>query len=467
MRVPDHVNALETTPINPFHNPWREQSPWRIIRPLTLAFLATSIAAVIGPNFLLATLCKHHYDGHEGIDPDTLVDTNPLCQISEIQMLAAVNQSRLNFFKNFTALIVFPRLCALSDRKGRKPVLKVAAVLTLLSLTLQWSVQHFWRFFPVPTFILAGCMDLSPVIFQLGVLAIADSTSRRTVLTSYLFAASYLCQALGSYMGSELAKRGLSGLAFIYVPLYLAFTVWTSFVSETLPHSERVKATEGYNECTDTKRKTLAYYGNPLQPLSALLSPAHRRLKIAMVVFAVASALEGTFYQTSRYITLLYVEYRFKWGSVELGKMQAACAAVSLAMVCLAPFILRSLEKRRNPVTHDIYVLRTAAFWTAAMATLKALASSATPFVVAHVLIGLRSIADSPHKSVAVALAPTSAAGQVLGAVEMAVTLVKIPASSFLVEVYSWTVYDNAQAVLWIICFGEWLAFVFFLALWV
>lgn len=467
MRVPDPTNALETTPLNPFHNPWREQSPWRIIRPLSLAFLATAIAGVIGPNFLLATLCKHYYDGREGLDPDTLTDSNPLCQIAHLQVLASTNQSRLNLFKNLTALIVFPRLCAWSDRRGRKPILKIAAAITLVSLTLQWCVQHFWRLFPVPTFILAGCLDFSPVVFQLGVLAIADSTCRRTVNTSYLFVSAYLFQALGSYIGSELAKRGLPSLAAIYVPIYSIFFIWTWFVSETLPYSERDKATETHNEKTDTRKKTLLYYGNPLQPLSALLSPAHRRIKIAMVIFAVACALEGTFYQTSQYVTLLYVEYRFKWGSIQLGKMQAATAAVSLVMVCVAPFILRVLEKRRNPVTQDIYVLRAAAFWTAALATIKALAGSVTPFVVAHVLIGLRAVADSPHKSVAVALAPSAAAGQVLGALEMAVTLLKIPASTFLVRLYSWTVDTNPAAVLWIICFGEWLAFTFFLALWV
>ncbi|AOW04599.1 major facilitator superfamily domain-containing protein [Yarrowia lipolytica] len=467
MSVPDPTNALETTPLNPFHNPWREQSPWRIIRPLSVAFLATAIAGVIGPNFLLATLCKHYYDGREGLDPDSLTISNPLCQISHLQVQAGTNQSRLNLCRNVVALIVFPRLSAWSDRRGRKPILKIAAGFTLVSLTLQWCVQHFWRWFPVPTFILAGCLDLSAVVFQLGVLAIADSTCRRTVNTSYLFVASYLFTALGSYVGSELAKRGLSTLAAVYVPLYLVFFIWTWFVSETLPYSERDKATEVHNEKTDSRRKTLLYYGNPLQPLAALLSPAHRRIKIAMVIFAAACALEDTFYQTSQYVTLLYIEYRFKWTSIQLGKMQAASAAVSLVMVCIAPFILRELEKRRNPVTQDIHVLRTAAFWTASLATIKALAGSVAPFVVAHVLLGLRAVADSPHKSVAMALAPSAAAGQVLGALEMAVTLVKIPASTVLVRMYSWTVYTNPAAVLWIICFGEWIAFAFFLALWV
>lgn len=467
MLVPDPTNALETTPLNPFHNPWREQSPWRIIKPLSLAFLATSIAAVIGPNFLLANLCKHYYDGREGLDPDTLVETNPLCQIVQLQVLASTNQSRMNFFKNVVAVIVFPRLSAWSDRRGRKPVLKVAAFVTLLSLILQWSVQKWWRVFPVPTFIVAACLDLSPVVFQLGVLAIADSTCRRTVNTSYLFVSAYLFQTLGSYLGSELAKQGLSFLGLVYIPIYLAFVIWTWFVSETLPYSERDKATEGYNEKTDTRKKTLLYYGNPLQPLTALLSPAHRRIKISMIIFAIACALEGTFYQTSRYVSSLYLVYKFQWGSIELGKMYSAMAAVSLVTVCITPFVLRVLERRRNPVTHDIYVLRTAAFWTAALATLQALAGSVTPFVVAHVLVGLRAVADSPHKSVAVALAPSAAAGQVLGALEMAVTLVKIPASTFLVRLYSWTVDTNPAAVLWIICFGEWVAFCFFLALWV
>ncbi|KAG5359343.1 hypothetical protein CJU90_4085 [Yarrowia sp. C11] len=467
MRVPDPTNALETTPLNPFHNPWREQSPWRIIRPLSLAFLATAIAGVIGPNFLVATVCKQYYNGREGLDPDSLTDSNPLCQISQIQMQAGANQNRLQIARNVVALLIFPRLCAWSDRRGRKPVLKIAAAVTLLSLTLQWTIQHFWRRFPVSTFILAGSLDLSPVVFQLGVLAIADSTCRRTVNTSYLFVAAYVFQALGSYLGSELAKRGLPILATVYIPLYIVFSVWTWFVSETLPYSERDKASEVHSEKTDTRKKTLLYYGNPLQPLTALLSPAHRRIKIAMVIFAVACALEGSFYQTSQFVTLLYMEYRFKWDTVELGKMQNAAAAVALATVCLAPFLFREMEKRRNPVTHDIYVLRSAAFWTAAVATIKALAGSATPFVTAHVLLGLRAVAVAPHKSVAVALAPSAAAGQVLGALEMAVTLVKIPTSSFFMSLYSWTVDTNPAAVLWIICFGEWVAFVLFLLLWV
>lgn len=331
-------------------------------------------------------MCKRYLADQALLDPTTpyspirLGEENPQCgKIPEVQRNVATFMLMISVITGALSAVSAPRLGALSDRFGRKPILAIASgggivmeVVTIFAANFPDVVSYKWL-------LLGAAFDGLCGSFTLGGLMSHSYTSdctppsRRAVAIGYLHACLFGGMALGPLLAGFLVKATGQLLSMFYVALvcHIIFIMFILFVlPESLSKRNRSLAREkhakqhlvlvaeeeallersGHGISSDASptwtrrlhRNFIINFAalrrwNPLEPLKILMptgpgaGPARRNLIVLATIDAILLATAIS----SGQVILLYIEFLFGWGNFETSILISGMSMVRVAVLTL------------------------------------------------------------------------------------------------------------------------------------
>ncbi|KAK9238108.1 major facilitator superfamily domain-containing protein [Lipomyces kononenkoae] len=455
-----------------------QNSKWWKLRPsiylLLPALLVLTIAegALIAPslNVLFSLVCRAHYMQPDEVQAKDDIDRD--CQTAEVHATVSRFTMIILLLQGLMSALVSPKLGALSDRFGRRPILAIAAIGPVFSSTILVAAikstsphAYIWMLL-LP--ILPGLTGSWATVRLTANAYATDCTP--PLKRAYVFGLFQACLLLGQAIGP-----GLGGLVIQYTGdlvsgIYLALVMQIAFglfvffiLPESLSQEKIVDAQEVLriaSEFAAAEPRDLRYYVrhvNILKPLKELWPTDGTRLVIKKNILAL-TAISTIFHGTGIGVIvslLLYAEYIFHWTTAETGffiSLTSMSRVISLLVVL--PAITYFYKRRHGHAQHevgasksDIFIIKIALVGEIASYLLMASATNGIEFALGGTL-GAFGILESPIiKSAITKHVPAEKTGAVLGAVSLVESLSEVLAPIVFSNIYASTVGYYPKAI--------------------
>lgn len=362
---------------------WKTPSVYWLVGPYALFMLAYGGTLVPKFNLILSLVCRRYLADQALLDPSisytpiSLGDDNPQCgQIPEVQRMVASFTLMVSVIVGALSAFSAPRLGAMSDIVGRKPILIIAScggivmeIATILAAKFPDVVSYKWLLLGAAADGLSGSITLGGIMSQ-SYTSDCTAPSRRAVSIGYLHACLFGGMALGPLLAGFLVKATGELLFMFYIALG-CHIFFIFFIMLVLPESlskrtrqlsrekhakqQRIRDAEdealleslgqsGDDDATPWLRSLRRRYTialatfrrwNPLEPLKILMptgpgtAPARRNLIILAVIDA---CLLATMISSGQ-VVLLYIVYMFKWGNFETSLLVSGMSMVRVVVL--------------------------------------------------------------------------------------------------------------------------------------
>ncbi|KAI8885430.1 MFS general substrate transporter [Backusella circina FSU 941] len=438
--------------------PKKDASAWMIIAPLF--FITFGFGALYAPmvEFYTVVFCNRYYDAQN--TDLTLEIPMEKCTIPQVQAVVSQFQAIIMFLTYGTTLVVASFYGALSDRKGRRLIFKIAAVGNMILMVAYIVTIKYQSVFGISLLFIApvirGFMAGDTVFFAATQAYISDCTTptKRTLVFSQMMSATFLGASLGPSAASFLIKGSGSiiSIFYIFLLLNLCFFLYVAFV---LPESNELK--------TITERggdtKTLLQRLNIFAALHILYRtrPTYTKrwtpiIAILVQFFSSVVALPPV---------LLYAMLKFGWTSFEGGFYVSIVSFSKLGITLfLVPFLSKLYHKHktttpesedgddtsmkedeaRQSIRFDTWMIRAGVIAETGCFILSGLAQTSFQFTGAGVIHAFAVLAHPSLKSLLIAMVKPSEVGELLGAVAVIEAFSMVVSQLTINSLYSATV---------------------------
>ena len=435
-------------------------------------------------DLIISLVCEEYFSEMSLRDPSfammpvILGEDNPQCRIPEVQALVSKFTLYCNLAAGILSAIVSPKMGVLSDRYGRKWMLVITVLGTLLCEAVIVMVATCPDTFSVNWILLGYTFDglggsfIAAIALSLAYASDCTPPDKRNVAFGYFHGCLFCGIAIGPILAGYIVKATGHILSIFYIALALhcVFLLFLFFIiPESLSKERQLRAREksestGIDE-QQTLSKKLMYAikfltgTKLLQPLAILwptgegTNPAVRR-NLALLA-AVDTMMFGVA-MGSITIVLLYVNYMFGWSTLK------SSAFVSIANTCrvftllvLLPVASRILRGPRSSSVQrlsgcdnlDLGIIRTAVFFDLLGYIGYSTVRSGTLFILCGAIAAVGGMGSPALQAALTKHVPPDRTGQVLGAMGLLHAVARVVAPTIFNLVYAWTVGKYTQTV--------------------
>ena len=447
----------------------------------TLAFGGTLVPRI---NLIVSLVCKEYFSERSLRDPSfammpvILGDDNPQCRIPEVQSLVSKFTLYCNLISGLLAAIVSPKMGALSDRYGRKSMLGVTVLGTLLceivivvvarcpdTLSINWLLLGY-------AFDGLGGSFIAAMALSFAYASDCTSPDKRNVGFGYFQGSLFSGIAIGPIFAGYIVKATGQLLSVFYVAVgaHGAFLLFLLFiVPESLSKERQIRAREksefvGAGE-QQTFQKRLSYVielftgTELLKPLAILwptgegTNPAVRRN------LALLAAVDTTMFgiaMSSMTVVIIYVNYMFGWGTFESSAYVSVvniCRVFTLLVILpVASRVLRgprssSVQRHSGCDNIDLGIIRTAIFFDLLGYIGYSTARTGNLFILFGAIASVGGMGSPTLQSSLTKHVPPDRTGQVLGAMGLLHASARVVAPTIFNLIYAQTVGKFTQTV--------------------
>lgn len=459
--------------------PWyKRPSIFWLLGPFFL--VACAFGGIITPklNLILELICKQYISERQIMDPGfTMVPVdfnngdNDQCRIPEVQARVAEFTLLGSLIAGLLSAITSPKLGALSDRYGRKRILVLTSLGTVIGEVITICAATYPETFPVNLLLLSYAVDGLTGSF---IVAMAISNSYATDCTppaqrNVAFGYFHGCLFTGIAIGPIVAGYVVEATGKIVMIFYVLLAVHTFFVTfvalfvpESLTKKRQMLAREKYNQDYQRNGPTTDWVRslNLLQPLTVLWptgpgsSPALRRnlfflAAVDTIVFGVAMG--------SLTVIVIYTNYMFGWKTFESGRfLSIVNASRVFGLVVVMPILTRLVRGRPNQQdrdkndgcdTFDLMIVRFSVFIDTLGYVGYSLARSGPMMILSGVVAALGGMGAPTLQSALTKHVPAGQTGQLLGASGLLHALARVVAPTVFNAIYAATVGKFTQTV--------------------
>ncbi|KAK4561734.1 hypothetical protein LTR86_004413 [Recurvomyces mirabilis] len=462
------------------HLPWyRRPSVLWMLGPFLLMTLAFGGSIPPKINLTLELICRQYISERQLADPAfTMVPVdfgsgdNDQCRIPEVQSRVAIFTLWGSLLAGVFSAITSPKLGALSDRYGRKPILIFTSIGTICAEIITIFAALYPETFPVDLLLVGYAIDGLFGSFIVA-MAIANSYAAdctppqlRNVAFGYFHGCLFSGLALGPILAGYLVKW-TGHIVVVYYILLAVHTFFVLFIGFAVPESLSKKRQFASRE---KHRKELAQLGpasdwvwwgrqvNLLEPLK-ILWPTGRhsssKLRWNLIVLAAVDTIAFGVAMGSMTLVLIYTNYQFGWKTFESSRfMSIVNSSRVFCLIVVLPLITRLVRgkvdaKKKNTGSDgfDLTVIRVAILFDTLGYLGYALSRDAGLFMLSGVVAAIGGIGSPTLQSALTKHVPADQTGQLLGASGLLHALARVVAPTAFNAIYSATVGKYTQTV--------------------
>ncbi|CAD6566672.1 MAG: hypothetical protein ASARMPRED_000102 [Alectoria sarmentosa] len=461
---------------------WNKPSVFWLLPPYFLFTLAYGGTLVPRINLILSLICEEYFSEKSLHDPSfqmmpiILGGENPQCRIPEIQSLVAKFTLYCNLVSGLLSAIVSPKLGALSDRYGRKWMISVTIIGSILCEIVIVVVARYPDIFSVNWILLGYAFDglggsfIAAMALSFAYASDCTAPDKRNVVFGYYHGCLFCGIAIGPILAGYIVKATGQLLSIFYIALgaHSAFLLFLLFViPESLSQKRQLHAREksefvGAGE-QQVLSEWLSYTIQPLtnmfKPLAILwptgagTNPAVRRN------LAFLAAVDTTMFGVamgSLAVVIIYIEYEFGWGILETS------AFVSIVNICrvftllvILPVTSRILRGLQSNVEQrlsgcdsiDLGIIRTAIFFDLLGYIGYATVRTGSLFIICGAIASIGGMGSPSLQAALTKHVPPDRTGQVLGAMGLLHASARVVAPTIFNLIYAKTVGKFTQTV--------------------
>ncbi|EME45406.1 hypothetical protein DOTSEDRAFT_71208 [Dothistroma septosporum NZE10] len=471
---------------------WKRPSMFWMIGPFFI--LACAFGGIITPklNLILELVCREYMaenmsrvPGFTMVPVDFNGGDNSQCRIPEVQSRASMFTLWGSVIAGILSAVSSPRLGALSDRYGRKPILITTSIGTVLGEVIFIAAAMYPESFPVPWLLFSYALDGLTGSFILA-LSISNAyatdctpPNMRNVAFGYFHGCLFTGIALGPILAGYIVKwTGRIVIVFyILTTVHLAFIVFVLLVvPESLSRKRREKAQQKHDLAQTSNGPNWDWINalrnlNLLAPLKILYPTGpgtSSALRRNLIVLAAVDTIVFGVAMGSLSVVVLYVNYQFGWTTFESGRfMTIVNSSRVLCLIVILPIVTRlvrgkvdpSQQKNKGCDRFDLGVIRFAIFFDTLGFLGYALSRTGEPFILSGVVAAVGGIGSPTVSSSLTKHVPADQVGQLLGATGLLHALARVVAPAVFNAIYSATVGNFTQTVFVCLCATFGLAF--------
>ncbi len=462
-------------------------------------FSALAFGGIIVPrlNLVLSLICREYLEEQAALHPGftfvpvILSGDNPQCSsIPEVNALATRFTLYTGLISGILAAITSPKIGALSDRFGRKPLLILttvgslsAEIIAILTARYPDQFHYSWQLAGAVadgvcgSFITGWAMTHSYA---------TDCTppAKRAVAFGYLHACLFGGIALGPLFAAFIISWTKELLSIFYSALicHLFFLLYIIFVlPESLSPKRQLAAREKYRieknaSSGDSKIYSSLKSANILGPLKILYptgpgSSAQVRANL-LLLSAVDTIIFGAA-MGAMTVVIYYSMFQFKWQEYETNlfvSIANSCRVFALVIVLpVLNYVVRIRPRNRarresgiTPVQRnsgsdnlDLWTIRASVIFEILGYGGYALVRSGELFIMCGIFASLGGIGSPTLQSALTKHVPQDRTGQLLGATGLLHALARVVCPTVFSLIYAGTVGSFPQLVFWVLaaCF--------------
>ncbi|KAJ9484385.1 hypothetical protein VN97_g8999 [Penicillium thymicola] len=457
------------------HLPWyrRPSIEWILVPYLVLALI---YGGIISPkiNLIVDLVCRQHL-----ADPSSVLATasafgdgahHDLCRTPEVSQRVSLFMLLGDLLGAILPAIVSPRLGALSDLYGRKPILIIGSLgsmcgemVTILAASYRDTINVNWMLL---SFSLDGITGSAILAMAMVNTYAADCVPahRRSTAFGYFHGCACIGIALGPILAGCVVKWSGSIVPVFWVMLG-AHVCCALFVLFFVPESVSKRRQEKAREkaaLAKTEGASFMQHLNPLtllEPLKVLYptgpgsTPALRR---NLVVLAAMDTIMFGLSIGSANVLLIYVNYQFGWGTFETGRYLTIVNSTRVAfLMVILPAITHVVRGRgyghdasnKGCDLFDLSIVRTGIVLETSGWVGYSLAGRGELFTLSGIVGAAGSVSSPALQSALTQHVPSSQTGQLLGASGLLHALAQIVTPVIFNAVFAATVGKFTQAV--------------------
>ncbi|KAF9962887.1 hypothetical protein BGZ65_007342 [Modicella reniformis] len=353
------------------HLPWNKRpSVFWLLPIFGLAWISSGMLFSSQGQFQASLLCREYLNRHtsnttllasEGI---VSVAMRPAagCQIPEIQAFTARFMGLTEILNGIGATFSIGYYSSLSDRHGRKVIMILAFIATLLHLCAFVAMDMFWDQIGLPLMIIDGFVNgllgTGNLLQTIALAYTADCTdpANRSAAFSWVHAALFVGLGVGPYLGGSIVRATGTVLMLLYTDMIITTTclfLTVLLIPESLPakqsdHVKRLyetfkKRTSSAEDTTTTLQERVAWHSHVLHSLS-FFKPNGRNTNL--ILLAAISFLQMLAFRGTLSVVILYTNRLFNWTEYEDGILFSLSSLTRLATILVLLPILVKLYKR-------------------------------------------------------------------------------------------------------------------------
>lgn len=460
--------------------PWHKRpSIFWVLGPFFL--VACAFGGVITPklNLILELVCKQYISERQLMDPGFTMtpinfgsdDDNDQCRIPEVQSRVSMFTLWGSLIAGILSAITSPKLGALSDRYGRKKILVITSIGTIVGEIITIFAAKYPETFPVDLLLVGYAVDGLTGSFIVA-MAIANSyatdcvpPAQRNVAFGYFHGCLFTGIAIGPIAAGYIVKATGQIVTIFYVLLcvHVFFVIFVTIcVPESLTKKRQMIAREKYRQRYEESGAAADWIGsfNLLQPLKVLWptgpgsSPALRRnlfflAAVDAIVFGVAMG--------SMTVIVIYTRYMFGWKSFESGRfLSIVNTSRVFCLLVVMPVLTRLVRGRPGKQdkhkttgcdTFDLSIVRAAVFFDTLGYLGYTLARTGPLMILSGIVAAIGGMGAPTLQSALTKHVPAEQTGQLLGASGLLHALGRVVAPTVFNAIYAATVGKFTQTV--------------------
>lgn len=473
--------------------PWyKRPSIFWILPPFLMMALAFGGSITPKINLILELVCRQYITERQMADPgftmapvDFFNGDNDQCRIPEVQARVSIFTLWGSLIAGLLSAVTSPKLGALSDRYGRRPILVFTSVGTILAEIITIFAAKYPETFPVYFLLVGFALDGLFGSFIVA-MAIANSYAAdctppqlRNVAFGYFHGCLFTGLAVGPIIAGYLVKWTGQIVVVFYI-LLAVHTVFVLFIGIVVPESLTKKRQDAAREkyAMDLAAQgpivDWIYYVrhfNLLGPLKILYptgphaSPA---LRWNLIVLAAVDTIAFGVAMGSMTVVLIYTNYEFGWKTYESSRFLSIVNSCRVfCLIVILPILTRLIRgkvdmKKKNTGSDmfDLSVIRIAILFDTIGYLGYALSRQGDLFIMSGVVAAIGGIGSPTLQSALTKHVPNDQTGQLLGASGLLHALARVIAPTVFNAIYAATVGKFTQTVFVCLCSTFGLAFI-------
>jgi MFS family permease len=436
-------------------------------------------------NLILSLICREYFTDKSvaGISLADLGDLDPQCRTPEVQAHVAQFTLYAGLISGVLSAFIAPRLCAMSDRWGRRPIMMVTnagslfgEVMTIFAANFPESFSVYWML--VGSFIdgMCGSFIASTAVVQ-SYATDCTPPSKRNVIFGYFHGCIFTGIALGPLVAAYIMSKSGGVIIMFYIALgcHLFFiTLLLFFIPESLSRKRQMLAREKHRQAKEALGPSNDWKSqirniNVLEPLKALypkdpdIPQAARRNLLLLasvdgIIFGVAMGAMTA--------VVLYSQYHFQWDpstqSIFMSIVHSARVTCLIVVLPLVTRLFRGKGSNGRPAPKtgtdrfELAIIRIAIFFDMLGFLGFALAQTGAMFIASGAIASVGGIGSPTLQAALTKHVPPDRIGGLLGAMGLLHAIARIAAPTVFNSIYAATVgkFDQTVFVILTVLFG-------------
>ncbi|GAN06017.1 tetracycline-efflux transporter [Mucor ambiguus] len=325
----------------------KKASPWHVI--IALFGLTFSFGALYAPmiQFYTVIFCYKYYQQQSGDSGADIPLDN--CAIPEVQAIVSEAQAIIMFLTYASTLLVASYYGALSDRKGRRLIMMISTLGSLIQIAMFVITIKYIHIFGISLLFIApiikGFMAGDTVAIAAVQAYISDCTTRaeRTIAFGNMMATIFLGTTIGPTVASFLLNKTKSINSIFYM-VFIIHVVIGLYFWLVMPESNDISQ---HKEIKQQGKQSFLQRINIFSALQIL----HRRSSsehASQYALPLMAGVQFLVYIVTMPPSLLYAMLQFKWTAYEGGLYFSLCSFTRVViMLTVLPLLSKIFHRNK------------------------------------------------------------------------------------------------------------------------